>query len=359
MSETILSEQTCKLLLIAKGIERLRKDIGYVVCRNLKENNEKVCKYFERAFVRWVFNAIRKGNDPFSKVIGHEDFVCKEDIDYFTEREGPSYGEKFATMNWSWLSDRFKDIHSFNEYPSVSFKFRKEGDRMTFLCEWLRKKAEYSMSCKQYYHSRSIYIGKEDPNVYLMILLARYEACGTINNHSSVPPEVIKFSGAKTELFGSPLNTVTEQYCSPFPDIEWMFGSMGSFFTFKFSSGIYFANPPFDEELMRRLSLRLIEVLSTNMSITVVVVIPAWDVQSQYEFHGKIYTYKEYDALKILEGSKFLRSKEQLNYQNHKFLDYYQNEYRALANCHLIVLSNTLCKITAYDISNYWKNRIT
>jgi hypothetical protein len=353
MSDFILSQETTKHLLIAEGMAKLRKEIGILVCKMLKINNEKVCKYFNRAFVRWVFNAVSKGKNPFLQPLDHKDFVCLEDLEYLSEREKIS----FASIDWTWLSSKFKDIHLIEDLPDIKFKVCKDVDNVYFSCTWkCGGKKEFKMPMRQYYRSKFLYSRSENVDVCLMLLLARYKACGSTNNHSSVPPAVIKFTEAKTELFGSPLNTSTEQYCSPFPELESSFGSMGSFFSFKFTSGVYFVNPPFDEELMTKASLRIVEVLSSKMAITVIVVLPAWDVKSQNEFHGKVFTSKEYEALKIFNESGFLRSSEILRYQHHKFYDYYSGEYRALANCHLMVLSNTIFKITAYDISTFWKS---
>lgn len=357
MNGQTLPKEYARQLLIARRMIKLRKTMGIKACRILKNNNEKVSRFFERAFVRWIFNAVRKGKNPFTAPIRYEDFVCQEDIAYLCEREDDICTTTPPLTEWSWVSEAFLEIHSFKDIPSVQFRVLQSMNKILFHCTLPEgKKIEFDMPIKQYQRARSLCLKEEHADFLIMLVLARYAACGSTNNHSSVPPEVINFIGAKTELFGSPLNTMTEQYCSPFADLECMFGSLGSFFTFRFTSGVYFMNPPFDEDLMRAASLRIIEVLSSNVPITVVAVIPAWDVQSQFEFHKKVFTSKEYEALKILSGSKFLRSREPLDYRKHKFFDYYTDEHRALANCHLLVLSNTIFKMSAFDIAYFWEH---
>ena len=60
------------------------------------------------------------------------------------------------------------------------------------------------------------------------------------------------------ELFGSCFNHVYNKYCSLYYDLERYFGSVGNFFNIKLNEGIYFANPPFDETIMRNMGRQLL-----------------------------------------------------------------------------------------------------
>lgn len=197
------------------------------------------------------------------------------------------------------------------------------------------------------------------------MLLYQYKSCGGHNNHCSVPPEVIKFTRAKTELFGSPFNTCLEQYCSPFYDIECHFGSLGSFFNFEFQTGTYIMNPPYDEVLMDRAVDRILHVLSgsdksggSGKEITIIVVFPLWDRTSQIEHRGTHYD-KDFAAYEKLKSSKFLTSAQVLNHNTHKFYDYFVADYTPVADAHLMVLSNTIYQLTAVEIANYWAEHVT
>jgi hypothetical protein len=346
-------------ILIARRIENLRKNVGFIICKKVGVVNDKVRRYFERAFVRWVFNSISKGRNPFLVAVKYQDFIYSEDIDYVAKRE--NIETELSSMDWSWLSQKFTEIHTFGSNYLIGLKVYPQGRDMVFRFEIRTEgvstvdRMECFISSEQYQKARSLCFDKKNVDVLLSLVLARYEACGTTNNHSSVPKEVISFTDAKIELFGSPVNTLNDQYCSPFRDLETVFGSLGSFFDFKFTSGTYFMNPPFDELLMKNAALKVIDALRSRVPITVIVVIPAWDIQSQYEYHGKIYTDKEYDTLTILEASGFVRSKKSMDYRTCKFFNYYTNEHVNLASCHLIVLSNTLYKITANDIALVWE----
>jgi len=207
-------------------------------------------------------------------------------------------------------------------------------------------------------------------NEYLAILVSRYICIGTTNNHCSVPPFVIEYCGIRTELFGSPLNTSVEQYCSPMIDIEKHFGSLGSFFDFNMCSGTYLLNPPYDESIINESMEKIFNVLTSSKEITVIVVLPIWDIETQAIFDHIPVSNKEpsrkdsfkksknleFPIIPVIKKNKYTRSHYLLGCHTHKFFNFYIDGYLPMADTHLFVLSNTVYNLTAQQIANVWQS---
>ena len=79
---------------------------------------------------------------------------------------------------------------------------------------------------------------------------------------------------------------------SAFPDVDGYFGSLGSFFDLKITSGSYQANPPFTQPIMQRFCDRVETALRDPsvgpLSFTIIVPEwerePAWNMLDQSEF---------------------------------------------------------------------------
>ena len=82
----------------------------------------------------------------------------------------------------------------------------------------------------------------------LAVLLLRYDALKGGAFQRGLPPGVMavlkKDMGVFLEGFASPLNCYFPRYCSLFPDCEFAFGSLGSFFEFRPLDGSFSAFPP-------------------------------------------------------------------------------------------------------------------
>lgn len=79
------------------------------------------------------------------------------------------------------------------------------------------------------------------------------------------------------ELFASPLNARWPTFCSAHIDVDYAFGSLGSYRDFRPSHGSYEVNPPFDEELVGDMSNHLFELLqNATGALTFVVITPYW-----------------------------------------------------------------------------------
>lgn len=95
---------------------------------------------------------------------------------------------------------------------------------------------------------------------YIYMIFIRYKMLSNGNNQSSLLPSFKKILkdklNIKIELFGSPINTSTNNYGSIFYDIEKVFGSIGNIFSMKINKGYYELNPIFDKCLIDKLLIK-------------------------------------------------------------------------------------------------------
>jgi hypothetical protein len=173
--------------------------------------------------------------------------------------------------------------------------------------------------------------------------------------HLSMPPI---FHGV--ELFGSCINTHNRDFCSVF-EIERIFGSLGSFWDYNFHmDNLYLCNPPFDEILIERMSMKLISDLKeTQYNVVVVVSIPVWDIKSQRSIKLKEYNMP-FSGYEKLIGSDYLMEKVILNKDDYKYWNYVTGKSVASSYTHLIVLSNlgyNMYKKTfnLYNFTEMWR----
>jgi hypothetical protein len=125
------------------------------------------------------------------------------------------------------------------------------------------------------------------------------------NMHLSYPPKLILSQEYDFELFGTPYNTCTPRYCSPFNCEKGMINlyggiSQGNFFDYSLEPNIkYLCNPPFIETLCELMTNRLVDELSRlkseNKETHVTVILPDWI---------------DFKALDILLNCKFIVEKK-------------------------------------------------
>lgn len=343
-------------LQISREILKLRKTFGKEIGERIGIANNKLNIYFERAFIRWIFNIVMIGLNPFKDLITADMFVSSQDVDYFAKKHG--YRSNFSTFSWQWLTDKFETIYNINGIPAgITTRIMLE-QKVVLTYNWPRiEKVSYSFPTQMYQRAVKLYTGDLDKmDDLILLLVSRYDACGTTNNHCSVPPGLISFCDVTTEMFGSPLNTCARQYCSPFPDIEMHFGSLGSFFNPKleFSTGVYLMNPPYDEDIMSFAVQKTITALKSKAELTIIVVLPVWDPESQKSIEGKTNFNKKFEALDTITSCGYMKSKLILSFANYPFFDYYLNNYVKVTDTHLIVLSNTNCELNVVDIAHQW-----
>ena len=308
-----------------KRLEKYKKGLfSYIVkylvtCAEIPPKD--AVRIARKSFGRWYFDGIRNG-----KVIDFtpkEDIVCARDLKYIFQKVEKDY-VPYKPFIFYFYKHKSSSIP---EEPIVERRNSPETSKMTFQVD----KYNYSISIIQYGRLRDLYIG---PPGYLddsiMMLLIHYGFIGSKNNHLSVPPSLI--GGGVTELFGSPLNTCTPQYCSPL-SVDKRFGSLGSFFDYQFRPGVYLANPPFVADVMTAMSETLLLCLDAVKNVTIYVVIPVWDV-------GATLRGVTYEAWDILKESPYLKDHRLLDQFSYPFYDYYNDQYIPVSDTHFILLSN-------------------
>ena len=127
---------------------------------------------------------------------------------------------------------------------------------------------------------------KELYDDYIFCLLFRYSYMDADNQQLAIIyiiKDMFKSYGVNFELFGSGINTICDNYCSLFYDIESNFGSNGSFFDIQIDEGIYWCNPPYDETIMTNVGIKLTSILQkkTVNKVAFLVTIPVWDFITQ------------------------------------------------------------------------------
>ena len=197
-------------------------------------------------------------------------------------------------------------------------------------------------SITQYNLLKKKYTGTNDTfNYHLNLLSELYSFMGGINNHLSVPPELILDD--YFELFGTPINT-KNNYCSPFQIEKDYFNSYGSFFDFQFFPNCtYIANPPFDETIMYNMSLYIINRLDNINNINIIIILPKWD------------NFKCYNELIV---SKYMKNNMILKKNIIKFYNYYNDKYVNIVDCYALFLTNNSINNDTNDTNNIFTNFI-
>jgi hypothetical protein len=191
-------------------------------------------------------------------------------------------------------------------------------------------------------------------DVLFFCLLYRYNYMEAINQQLSIPYSIKQKLKDKYnvnfELFGSGINRYYDNYCSLFYDLEKYFGSMGNFFNIELIEGLYFANPPFDEDIMANMAIKLLDSLKkTNKPLGFIINIPMWDYKISIEIKNKCNTpvafNKPYLCYDLLRKSKFFY-KEYIYCKNEfKYYNIKKDKYVPAVNTFIIIIKNNLLNI--------------
>ncbi|EKF28590.1 hypothetical protein MOQ_007658 [Trypanosoma cruzi marinkellei] len=106
--------------------------------------------------------------------------------------------------------------------------------------------------------------------------------------HAAVPPLVMRqlceAFDVQCEAFASPINAQLPHFGSLFPDTDYYFGSLGSFFDLSLVAGHYEVNPPFVTAVLQRLQACLLQDAlachdgEDDPSLLFVIVLPSHDL---------------------------------------------------------------------------------
>lgn len=306
----------------------------YDLC-NISKSHYKIIKDL---FTRWYINT-KKTKDGINL---EKNVINKKDL---------AFCNLYYKSNIDIVYFMKKSLIAFKKYQVAYKKNQVAFKKLNY--DDSKVKPDYSVIVpKQLNRLKSIYKGNafETDTAQLIEI---YKFLGINNMHLSIPPI---FKGI--ELFGSPMNTHNNEFCSPF-QIEKLFGSQGSFFEYKFpKSELYLCNPPFDEELIKQMSKYILKYLEHSKNeLTFLVTIPVWDSESQKKIEIRDFGM-EFEGFSLLEESKYCKEHEILNKDEYPYYDYYKDKYSPASWTHLLILANYDTEHKLNDFILKWHNAV-
>jgi hypothetical protein len=196
-------------------------------------------------------------------------------------------------------------------------------------------------------------------NVLYFCLLYRYNFMEAGNHQLStsynIKQKLKNKYGVNFELFGSGINRYYDNYCSLFYDLEKYFGSQGNFFNIELIEGLYFANPPFDEDIMEQMAIKLLKALNnTDKPLGFIINIPMWDYEKSIQLHKKCNTKiafnKPFICYELLKKSKFFYKEYIFCKHEFKYYNIKTNKNINAVNTFIIIIKNDLININLSNI---------
>lgn len=345
--------------LIKHIVQFITEKIESHLQKKLPESKyNKLIKSYDDLFVLWIFDANK--NNELDNYIPRGDIVNHANIEYTFVQEGVPRDCARQYIN-SWRSYKYGEylqelkhnidtfvipgynINAKHEEGGYTRLIRRIADSTTALNDIIPRTTSISISSIQYKRLKELYKGPQHLFMTNAFCVAsKYRFLGGINNNLSVPDIFTKNTigtNEYAELFGSPLNTRSKYYCSPFDDERATFQSIGSFFNLELSNGWYIANPPFNADFMESVSRRIIEQLTKYSSrmVNVIVILPVWDPETQDEYGLPNYN-TPFPAFTLLKDCKYLKARRVL-LRDYKYYDYYTDSYIDVTATHMLLLS--------------------
>ena len=270
------------------------------------KSNYKIKKEISHIAIRYILNKIitrTLEDDPVfitskSEIAEHQ-FVL--DLLYYgIEGDHKKLVYEFEA-NLSKCSDELKKISLSEDETPLYIPHNTQNTRKNTYGAWKSKRfnegedgkfneGEIQYNCQRYADIANL--GKRNPTKlrHALALGIRYNYLN-IGNHNLA--RTFEKDGFKrneaTEGFASAFNHYFDSFCSAFPDLEYEFGSMGSFFdvisrinqpsthALDFKTQLVFVNPPFDESLMSHAMKKVYEYIQTsNTKRKFIFTIPDW-----------------------------------------------------------------------------------
>jgi hypothetical protein len=377
---------------IMKIIEKIKKKFynflyeqieNYPLLYIILDDKEKLNDYIQKwcwyqynlpGSVHNVIPIVKSGNYTWDRIINDIAYVIK--CDTFIDILKSKKLENFNTLIHTYLlkkydkivnlpnNNNFEMIKLFidDKIQKVSFEFIDNNKIKNNRCKILIVKKVYDklknkllMNKKNY--NNEISFDENSINEIIFCLCLRYEYLDSNNQQLAIIDDIkdiFKNIGFNFDLFGSAINTYSDQYCSLFGDIEKYFGSQGNFFDMDIKSGLYICNPPYDETIMSNATDEIINWITTNRNLIFLVTIPVWDEKTQnnikYNFskskHSKLdynkdrkkdefKDYYSYSNLKPYIKRELIIPKNRIPYFNYK-----KNKYIYAVNTYLLLIHN-------------------
>ena len=349
-------------------------------------------------FSRWIYIAIECSSFDFDLCLpnSNSEFIQQSDIQYLVD--------SLLTTNSNAITTAISRISSFPMQSYYNLLLTAQDKIFNYIANRSDSKDRdqevvfdnYDISPTQYQRLKSLYKGNNF-HLDLSKLYARYEYIGGNSVHLSVPPCVIhalslraamgdihalvqgtlvlKQSPSPTltavrgdtydkhdnytvvELFGTPLNTCSNSYCSPFPDEIGLFSSQGSFFNFHMytASTVYLANPPFDDCICTKMTMKILHDIEyyDTLNICYIVILPVWD-SVQQQLHNLPDYNMSFTAYNLLLNSPYFKLEMYLPKYEYPFYDYKNDRYVYVSHTHIIQLGNYSGDLSG--ILSEWRN---
>jgi len=299
---------------------------------------------------RWIMLQFKDKHyyvDPLLPYNGEDNSQFRKDL-YYLSNKKISLKNADQIINELNLKDKFNNaIYQLREYiksdyylnSNVIIDFEKNNNnyniKLNINNEIFLYKLNTKIVDKIINHYKQDIILDNNLKKIIVCLIIRYNTLESENQQAAVLPELYEYLDKEYningELFASSLNFYNKNYCSIYYDIELNIGSIGNFFTMNIQKGFYVANPPFDDTIMRNMSIKLINSLKeSNDELSIFITIPEWD---KPEYGG-------FDCLDILKKSGFIQYIEKIDKKRVYFYDYYENSYKNLVSVYFILIQN-------------------
>lgn len=221
-----------------------------------------------------------------NKTDGHKLLFNKDELLLFTE---------FKKLHFKVKNFKKLLISKKNNNPLTKFTKQVTNNAVTYTLKF-NKSNKFKIHTKVYDKMKNSYSGNVDEfDLYVLCGIIRYEALNSGANQYVLNLEYKELSrqkfGINFELFASMFNNYYDNYCSLFYDLEQYFGSHGSAFAIKLKSGMYFSNPPFDDNIMTQ----MYDIIKKYMSSSVLFIanMPKWDDYHLQDLIDKEKLYKQ------------------------------------------------------------------
>lgn len=339
--------------LAADALSKLKYEFNKALTRAFN-SRYNISRHIDDLFIRYVFDTMMFSRDKFDI----KNFkISYDDIIYLKEQHNlplPSERDIFMIGNQlrSIYNNSMRIVRDYNVQKVI-----KNGYITYNIYPENRNIQMMRYTVERFNDISRRYTGNiNDFDKYMALLTVRYSILGTENQHLSFPPSIMKKLNVNVELFGTPLNVSSSRFCSPFPDIERYFGSIGNFFhTNMKSSTVYTFDPPYVEELMDNATERLLSQLDKINNFIVIVNIPVWDSETQRKYDFKDY-HMRFKTYEMLRDSKYLHSETVAYKFKNKYYNYFTNTYIPVSNTHLMILTDRRIKYNAESLREMWEN---
>jgi hypothetical protein len=267
------------------------------------------------------------------------------------------------------LNKYMKKLHTL--YKSINknkvINVRKDNNQLIFKKKYI---VEFPDTIKNKFNKFYDGTYEKDKHVLYFCILYRYSILSAGNQQlamsSKIKQDFKDDFNIDIELFGSCINRYYSNYCSLFYDIEKYFGSLGNFNNIKPIRGMYFANPPFDEDIMAHTSLMMVKWLEeaeqNKKPLGFVMTVPVWDAKTQRKIRKRcnirnVTDIEKYECRDILHSSKYLYREYVFCKKDFPYYNFTQDRYIYASNTYMFIVKNSFMNfdLNKLPIKNFVK----